>query len=361
MSRFPDPIPRKGPFLRKGPFPRKWLGIVGGSLLIIGCSQPADDPSSATASDSGPTGGTATVDSARAGYYGYGTPATEAEIAGWDIDIRPDGLGLPEGSGSVEDGEWLYDEQCAECHGTFGEGVGRYPVLAGGAGTLRDARPNKTVGSYWAHTSTLFDYIRRTMPFTQPESLTDDETYALTAYVLYLNDLVDDDLVLSHENLASIRLPNADGFVPDPRPDVANVRCMENCRDAAAIQILSEAAPDTAGEPLEGGAAGGEEAHSVTDSVTDSVTAAVAEAHPGTATYDQYCSICHDVGVGGAPKLDDADAWVSRTEKGMPALMANAINGISSANGVMPAKGGFVHLSDEEVNAAVEYMVEASR
>ncbi len=345
MSRFLDP------FLRQGPFLSKWLGIVGGALLIIGCSKPADGPDAATASDSVPAGGPATVDSARVGYYGYGTPATEAEIAGWDIDIRPDGLGLPEGSGSVEDGEWLYDEQCAECHGTFGEGVGRYPVLAGGAGTLRDARPNKTVGSYWAHTSTLYDYIRRTMPFTQPESLTNDETYALTAYVLYLNDLVDDDLVLTHENLAGIQLPNAGGFVPDPRPDVANVRCMENCRDAAAIQILSEAAPDTAGEPLEGGG----EPQSVTEAE------AVAEAHPGTATYDQYCSICHNVGVGGAPKLDDADAWVSRTEKGMPVLMANAINGVSSANGVMPAKGGFVHLSDEQVNAAVEYMVEASR
>lgn len=333
MSRFPEATPYR------------WLGVVAVVLLIIGCAQPADDTDGATARDSGTAGGTPTVDSARVGHYGYGTPATDAEIAGWDIDIRPDGLGLPEGSGSVEDGEWLYDEQCAECHGTFGEGVGRYPVLAGGAGSLRDARPNKTVGSFWAHTSTLYDYIRRTMPFTQPESLTDDETYALTAYVLYLNDLVADDFVLTHENLASVQLPNAGGFVPDPRPDVANVRCMENCRDAAAIQILSEAVPGETGESLEGG---GE-------------TEAVAEAHPGAATYDQYCSICHDVGVGGAPKLGDADQWVSRIENGMPVLMANAINGMSSANGVMPAKGGFVHLSDDEVNTAVEYMVEASR
>ena len=100
-------------------------------------------------------------------------------IAGWDIDVRPDGVGLPEGSGSVEDGEMLYEMQCAECHGSFGEGVGRYPVLAGGEGTLREERPERTVGSYWPYTSPLFDYIYRAMPFTQPESLSADETYAI--------------------------------------------------------------------------------------------------------------------------------------------------------------------------------------
>ena len=341
MSRFPDP-PRY-----------QWLGVMAGFLLIMGCAQPADDPEDPNTAGSKPAGAAPTVDDARVGHYGYGTPATEAQIAGWDIDIRPDGLGLPDGGGSVEDGEWLYDEKCAECHGTFGEGVGRYPVLAGGAGSLRDARPNKTVGSYWGHTSTLYDYIRRTMPFTQPESLSNDETYALTAYVLYLNDLVADDFMLTHENLTSIQLPNAGGFVPDPRPDVANVRCMKNCRDAAAIQILSEAAPGATGEPLDGGALG--------DAEGGGEAEAAAEVHPGAATYGQYCSICHDVGVGGAPKLGDADQWASRNAKGMPVLMANAINGVTSANGVMPAKGGFVHLSDDEVNTAVEYMVEASR
>ena len=162
----------------------------------------------------------------RVGHFGFGEIASAEQIAGWDIDIRPDGQGLPAGSGSVEDGEYLYEEQCAECHGSFGEGVGRFPVLAGGEGSLSDDRPTKTVGSYWPYTSTLFDYIYRAMPFTQPESLSADETYALTAYVLYLNDLVDDDLVLDQNNLASIRLPNEASFVPDPRPDVFNTRCM---------------------------------------------------------------------------------------------------------------------------------------
>ncbi len=93
-------------------------------------------------------------------------PATEEEIAGWDIDVRPDGLGLPEGSGSVEDGEMLYEDKCASCHGSFGEAVGRYPVLAGGFDTLTEARPEKTVGSFWPYASTLWDYIHRAMPFT---------------------------------------------------------------------------------------------------------------------------------------------------------------------------------------------------
>ena len=114
----------------------------------------------------------------KTGYYSYGSPATDAEIAGWDIDVRPDGIGLPPGSGSVKDGEMLYEDQCAECHGSFGEGVGRFPVLAGGEGSLTDQRPSKTVGSFWAHTSTLWDYIHRTMPYTRLASLTDEEVYS---------------------------------------------------------------------------------------------------------------------------------------------------------------------------------------
>ncbi|HEY5680454.1 MAG TPA: c-type cytochrome [Pseudomonadales bacterium] len=302
-------------------------------VLAAGCGAPqeAAEPSKPTYDDS------------RVGHFGYGKPASAEEIAGWDIDIRPDGLGLPQGSGSVEDGEWLYEAQCAECHGSFGEGVGRFPVLSGGKGSLTDPRPSKTVGSYWPYTSTLYDYIRRTMPFTQPESLTADETYAVTAYVLYLNDLVEDDFVLTHENLASVRLPNEGNFVPDPRPDVSNTRCMTDCRDPAAISVLSEVPTY------------------VPASMTMEEIAEAEPAHPGAATYDQYCSICHDVGVAGAPRIGDAAAWSSRLERGMAALEMNAINGIASEAGVMPAKGGFAHLADDEVNAAVAYMVEGSQ
>ena len=278
----------------------------------------------------------------RVGHFGFGTPATQEQIAGWDIDIRPDGAGLPEGQGSVEDGEWLYEEQCAECHGSFGEGVGRYPVLAGGEGTLRDARPTRTVGSYWPYTSTLFDYIRRTMPFTQPESLSADDTYAITAYVLYLNDLVEDDLVLTQDNLASIRLPNEANFVADPRPDVSNTRCMQNCRDPEQIEILSEVVP------------------AAPAAAAAQTVAAAQTADPGQKTYDQYCSICHNLGVGGAPVLGEAAQWAERVTRGLDAVAANAINGVTSDAGVMPPKGGFPHLSDDEVTDAVRYMMEKS-
>ena len=185
------------------------------------------------------------------------------------------------------------------------------------------------------------------MPFTQPESLSDDETYAVTAYVLYLNDLVDDTFVLTQENLAGVRLPNEASFVADPRPDVANERCMDNCRDPAAITILSEVVPEATGEDNQ---AEGSEA-------VDTVAAA----SPGTEVYDQFCSICHAVGVAGAPRFGEANDWGPRLDTGIEALVSNSIEGVTSESGVMPPKGGFAHLSDEQVRAAVEYMVDASR
>ena len=315
-----------------------WIGLFSALLLILAACSPGNTDAAADQHTAAPA---ASYKGDRVGHFGYGEAATPEQIAGWDIDIRPDGTGLPVGSGSVEDGEWLYEDQCAECHGSFGEGVGRYPVLAGGAGSLQNERPTKTVGSYWPYTSTLFDYIRRAMPFTQPASLSADDTYAITAYVLYLNDLVEDDLVLNQDNLATIRLPNEPNFVPDPRPDVANTRCMQDCRDPAQIKIISEvAAPETT--PAEG---------------VGEATVAVADTHPGKAHYDQYCSICHKVGVGGAPIVGEAGVWAERMAQGMDQLVNNAINGISSEAGVMPPKGGFMQLSDEEVEQAVAYMV----
>src|ERR1041385_7551658 len=129
----------------------------------------------------------------------FGRAATPAEIAGWDIDVRPDGQGAPPGKGSVKQGETLYMERCAACHGEFGESAGRWPQLAQGKGTLATHDPVKTVGSYYAYLSSVFDYIRRAMPFGDAQSLTNDELYAVTAYVLHLNDLVDDKFVLSKE------------------------------------------------------------------------------------------------------------------------------------------------------------------
>lgn len=177
--------------------------------------------------------------SALAAPIGVGLPALPEEIAAWDRDVRPDGTGLPEGSGSVLDGEEIFTEICAACHGDFGEGVGRFPPLAGGRGALTIERPIKTIGSYWPYLSTVFDYVRRAQPFGAPGTLTDDEIYAVTAYILYLNDLVDDEeFILDAGSFRDIRLPNEAGFIDDNRPDTPRAvdgACMSDCRPPASI------------------------------------------------------------------------------------------------------------------------------
>ena len=159
--------------------------------------------------------------------YGLGRPITRQELAAWDIDVRPDGAGLPPGKGSVLEGRRIYSEQCAGCHGAKGEGkavsgaVGGFDRLVGGRGTLDKPSPVMTVGSFWPYATTLFDYIRRAMPFNAPESLTADEVYAVSAYVLYLNDIIPKDALLNSKSLPQVRMPNRDGFLTeDPRPDV---------------------------------------------------------------------------------------------------------------------------------------------
>ncbi len=173
--------------------------------------------------------------------YGLGRQATAEEIAGWDIDVRPDGQGLPAGRSTAAEGERIYLERCAACHGEFGEAVGRYPVLMGGEDSLSSDDPVKTVGSYWPYATTLWDYIYRAMPFGDAQSLTHDETYAITAYLLYLNDVIDEDFVVDQSSLALIEMPNRGGFViPDPRPDTpTGEACMSDCK--ARVKIVFKA------------------------------------------------------------------------------------------------------------------------
>ena len=180
---------------------------------------------------------------AEPGYFGYGTRATPEQIAGWDIDARgDDGAGLPAGRGTVERGAEVYAEQCAACHGTFGEGEGRFPKLVGGAGTLRHDRPELTVGSYWPFAPTLWDYINRAMPMPAPHTLSADDVYALTAYILNLNDIVQGDFVADRESLPKVKMPNRDSFLwTDPRPDTTARPCMNECADPAGIKIISTA------------------------------------------------------------------------------------------------------------------------
>ena len=162
------------------------------------------------------------------GHYGIGRSATPAEIAGWSIDIDRDGNNLPPGSGTVTHGREVFDQQCAACHGTKGEGaVG--DRLVGGQGTLATPKPVRTVGSYWPYAPTLFDYIRRAMPQNAPQSLSNEDVYAVSAYILNLNGLVAADATLDAKTLAAIKMPNRSMFVGDPRPDVKNSECMTDC------------------------------------------------------------------------------------------------------------------------------------
>ena len=189
------------------------------------------------------------------GRYGIGREAHAEEIAAWDVDVLPDGRGLPEGSGDVWTGEEVFIDQCAACHGDFAEGVDNWPVLAGGFDTLANEDPVKTVGSYWPYLSTVFDYVHRSMPFGAAGTLTADETYAITAYILYSNNLVDDDFVLSHENFTEVEMYNADGFVIDDREELEYSQwraepCMENCKEEVEVTMRSVFLVET---PPEGG------------------------------------------------------------------------------------------------------------
>jgi cytochrome c len=143
---------------------------------------------------------------------GLGVPATADEIASWDISIGPDGTGLPPGSGTARAGEQIYAVKCIACHGEKGAGQPN-DVLVGGHGTLRDAAPVRTIGSYWPYATTLFDYIRRAMPYVQTQSLSNDEAYALTAYLLFLNGIIEENEVIDARTLPAVAMPNRDNFV----------------------------------------------------------------------------------------------------------------------------------------------------
>jgi S-disulfanyl-L-cysteine oxidoreductase SoxD len=173
-------------------------------------------------------------------HLGIGRAAKPEEIAGWDIDIRPDGAGLPPGKGTVKQGEAIYMQQCAACHGEFGESAGRWPIVAGGTGTLSSDDPVKSIGSYWPYASTVMDYIRRAMPFGNAQSLSNDELYAVTAYVFYLNDIIKDEhFELNANSFKTIKLPNEPNFRDDDR-NVAEKSlwrkspCMTNCLPGTA-------------------------------------------------------------------------------------------------------------------------------
>jgi len=259
---------------------------------------------------------------ALAGDYGLGRPALPEEIAAWDLDVQPDGSGLPEGSGSVADGEMLFSDNCAFCHGEFAEGVGNWPELAGGEGTLADRDPVKTVGSYWPYLSTVWDYVHRSMPYGAAQTLTEDEVYAITAYILYSNYLVEDDFVLSNENFLEVEMPNADGFIVDDREEVEShfwraEPCMENCKDAVEITMRAAVLDVTPEENGEEEGADSAAAETETEETSEMAAEEVVETAPapdpelvaqGEKVF-RKCKACHQVGEGAknrvGPLLND--------------------------------------------------------
>ncbi|HEY9084861.1 MAG TPA: c-type cytochrome [Candidatus Tyrphobacter sp.] len=265
--------------------------------------------------------------------YGFGRPPTHAEIDGWNIDVRgTDGAGLPPGQGSVAQGEQIYDDKCAACHGDFGESNGRMPVLAGGRGSLTSAQPSQTVGSYWPYAPTLFDYIRRAMPFPAPESLTNDQVYAVTAYVLYLNNIVKQNAVLNARALSAIRMPNRNGFIPDPRPDTHNVACMHHCKPVP-VRITSDLARSLQVTPTQLQSTPGPPSAAISFAQVHSIIA-------------QRCAVCHsqrptEPGYTSAPMGVTFDT-PAQIQAAAAAIKAQAVTSHS-----MPL-GNLTHMMDSE-------------
>ena len=160
--------------------------------------------------------------------FGVGKPASKEEIALWDTDVRSDGTGLPAGQGTPEEGAVIYQQQCQVCHGVNGKGgpndqlVGR--IKDDGFPFALPKAPKKTIGNYWPWATTLFDYIKRTMPYISPGSMTDNQVYAVTAWLLYANDIIPETMPLNAENLPKIVMPAQRRFVPDNRIETTNIR-----------------------------------------------------------------------------------------------------------------------------------------
>jgi cytochrome c len=279
---------------------------------------------------------------------GFGKPATPAEIAGWDIDVRPDGTGLPRGRGTVAQGQDVYDAKCASCHGTFGESNDYLP-LAGGVGTLASSQPMRTTGSKLNYATTLFDYIRRAMPFGNPQTLAPDEVYALTAYVLHLNDIVPADAALDQETLPKLKLPNRDGLTTkhgfmrrDGKPDTRNVACMKDC--ATQVRLSSEMpdyARDSHGNLAEQTRALGavEGVTTVSADAAPSASKVAAMTPPAGASLVQKlgCMACHGVAkaiVG--PAFRDIGAKYAPSAASETLLVGKIRNGGGGAWGAIP-------------------------
>jgi len=326
-------------------------------------AEQAAKPTVQTSTDDAPEPATITLASAP---LGLGRPALPEEIAAWDHEISPDGTGLPAGSGNAYDGEEVFADKCAACHGDFAEGIDNWPKLAGGMDTLDHEDPLKTVGSYWPYLSTAFDYIKRSMPYGNAGTLTDDEVYQIVAYILYSNDMIEDDFELSRETFFDVKMPNAEGFILDDRAETeyaiwSGEPCMENCKDgpvevtmrAMVLDVTpEEEGAEAAAEPVAEVSAEAEPVAEVT---------AVAEPEPEAepvvvaAAFDadlaaegekvfRKCKSCHQVG-------DGAKNRSGPILTGIVGAPAGAVDGFKYSKPLKAAAEGGLVWTDAELAA----------
>ena len=357
------------------------------ALLTVGCmGGDTDAPTAAVKTKASIDGGVSypVVNGKTSAYYvntdvtnmkiNNGRVPTANELAAWNKDIMPDGTGLPEGSGSVEDGEELYESKCVMCHGDFGSGGGGYPALSKGNAvdlqtTLKNNRwkdaeadgPTRVFGSYWPKVSTLFWYIKDGMPHPKSKTLSDDETYALTAYILNINEFeidgveVDDEYVLDREKLLKVKMPNENGFepnidgpnsLPGVRAFYANaknfgaqnlnqgaVRCMTDCQKESVKTRRINGGITNFLPPM--------------SDVRDLPAEKAKKVDP-IAVYKNNCAMCHSAFLS-----PGSAEWAVYTANGMDEVYAK---GIIGTEGVMPAKGG-TNLSDADFKTVAHYIV----
>ena len=269
-----------------------------------------------------------------AGKLGLGRVALPAEIAAWDLDISPDGTGLPAGSGDAIVGEELFAEKCASCHGDFAEGIDNWPKLSGGNDTLDHDDPLKTVGSYWPYLSTVIDYVKRSMPFGAAGTLTDDEVYALVAYILFSNDLIEDDFVLSNETFRDVKMPNADGFIVDDRSTAEYAKwtgepCMTNCKSNVQITMRARVLDVT---PVEETAAAETPVQTAEVQVVEAASAPLVDPELAAAGEKVFrkCKSCHQVG-------DSAKNKVGPVLNGIVGKAAGSVDGFKYSKALLAA------------------------
>ncbi len=317
-----------------------------------------------------------------------GRPATPNEIKAWDIDVMPDGTGLPDGKGTAEEGEEVYEAKCLSCHGDFGSGGGGYPALSKGNAydlheTLKYQRttpdadgPVRVFGTYWPRASTLWWYIKTGMPHPAPLSLSDDEVYALVAYIYVLNELkfengeeIEDDTEINKDNVLKVDMPNKDGFIPNIDGPTAledvrkffndynnygnGTRCMKDCFKGEPKILPIQIEQKSFIPPLSEKRDLPKNPCWIASCDCESGGSANAE---GKKIYDASCAVCHATDAMGAPDVGNKEAWDKVMKQGMDTVLKNAING----KGGMPPRGG-TDLPDDKIKAAIEYMLSKSK